>query len=61
MAQDANKCQFSITAKIKKKILPKFNRMFVTMYLCIYIIPIVATPFNSQLRNFDTTFPYVTI
>ena len=26
------------------------------MYLCMYVIAIVATPFNLQLRNFGTTF-----
>ena len=26
------------------------------LYVCIYVIAILATPFNPQLRNFGTTF-----
>ena len=51
--------QFSIFLKkrlINHRVLPKFGRMFVSVYLCIYVIAIVATPFNSQLWNFGTTF-----
>ena len=30
--------------------------LYLSIYVSIYVIAIVATPFNPQLRNFNTTF-----
>ena len=37
-----------------------FGRMFICIYVgiyvCMYVVAIVATPFQPQMRNFVTTF-----
>ena len=56
MSNTANKKKKKTTKNFFKKTLPKFGRMFVSMYLSMYVFLIAATPFNLQLSNFGITF-----